>query len=80
MFQVILRLGTGDEADAGVFEDRDAAGTRVQELIESADAGQWLDLGNRYVRPGAVVSIDVHEGRAPTWKGSDSRQRWADEE
>jgi hypothetical protein len=80
MFQVILRLKGGDEADAGVFDDKDAAGRRAAELMETTDAGQWLVLGDRYIRPAAVVSIDVHEGRAPRWRGSETRQRWAGDE
>ena len=80
MFQVIVRVQGGDDADAGVFDDRDAAGKRAAELIQSADAGQWLALGDRFIRPAAIASIDVHEGRVPMWKGSETRQRWAEEE
>jgi hypothetical protein len=80
MFQVIVRLQDGDEADAGVFESRAAADERAAALIESIDAGQWLTLDNRFIRSTVVASIDVHEGRAPRWRGSETRQRWADEE
>ena len=80
MFQVIVRLRDGEEVDAGAFEDREAAGKRVSELVATSDAAQWLELGNRNVRVNAVVSIDVHEGRAPRWKGSETRQRWGDED
>jgi hypothetical protein len=79
MFQVIVRLGGGDEEDAGVFDTRDAADKRVAELTADADAERWLALGDRTIRSSVVVSIDVHEGRAPRWKGSESRQRWAEE-
>jgi hypothetical protein len=80
VFQVIVRVQGGDDADAGVFDDRAAAGKRAAELIETADAGTWLEVGDRFIRPGAIASIDLHEGRAPMWKGSETRQRWADEE
>lgn len=80
MFQVIVRVQGGDDADAGVFDDRQAAGKRAAELIQTAEAGKWLEVGDRFIRPAAIASIDLHEGRAPAWKGAESRQRWAGEE
>jgi hypothetical protein len=79
MFQVIVRLEGGDEADAGVYDTREAAQEAAKAMMSSADAGQWLTLGDRYIRGAAVVSIDLHEGRAPRWRGSETRQRWAEQ-
>ena len=79
MFQVIVRLREGDEADAGSHEDRDLAQKHVAELVERAEAGRWLSVGDRFEHPAAVVSIDIREGRPSTWRGSESRSTWGDD-
>ena len=70
----------GGEAQSDAFEGRDEAARRVIELLTAAEAGGWLDVGDRHIRPGAVVSIDVIESDLPAWGGSASRQRWAQDD
>jgi hypothetical protein len=80
MFHVILQLGNGEEADAGGHGDRAQAEKHVAELVESAESGKWLAVGDRFLQPAAVVSIDIREGRASTWRGSDSRSSWGEDQ
>lgn len=77
MFLLTLRLQGGTEVDAGSFDEPAAAHARAKELIEAAEAGRWLTLDDRYIRPSALISIDVREGRGPTWRGGETRARWA---
>jgi hypothetical protein len=57
---VFVRLTSGERIAAGSFDGQDAAEARAKELMDALDAtGEWPQLEGRYVRPDAVVSIDV---------------------
>jgi hypothetical protein len=58
--QVFVRLTSGERIAAGNFEGQADAERRAKELMDALDAnGEWPQLEGRYVRPDAVVSIDV---------------------
>jgi hypothetical protein len=57
---VFLRLTSGERISAGEFDGQDAAERRAKELMIAIDAhGNWPSVGGRYIKPDAVVSIDV---------------------
>jgi hypothetical protein len=57
---VLARLANGERIDVGRFDDFDAAKTRAHELMaELRHADEWPFLGGRYVRPDAIVSVDI---------------------
>jgi hypothetical protein len=60
--RVVLRLVNGEELELGRHGDRasaDAAAARIVETLAADEATGWLALDGRYVRPGAIVSLDV---------------------
>ena len=58
--RVLVRLTTGERVDCGSFEDRRSAHTRALELMrELREDGEWPFVAGRFVRPEAVVSIDL---------------------
>jgi hypothetical protein len=64
--RVVIRLLGGDELELGGYDDRDQAVTAARGLMERFSAaeasGEWPEVEGRYVRPGAVASIDVLVG------------------
>lgn len=61
--RLIVRLLGGDEVELGSFDNRGDAMKAAQELVarfSSAEAtGEWPEVEGRFLRPGAVASIDV---------------------
>ena len=61
--RIVLRVHGGDDIVVGVAGDREQGvqlARRVMRLIDEADAhGEWPELDGRFIRPGAIVSIDV---------------------
>jgi hypothetical protein len=61
--RLIVRLLGGDEVELGSFDNRGDAMKAAQELVarfSSAEAtGEWPEIEGRFLRPGAVASIDV---------------------
>jgi hypothetical protein len=61
--RVVIRLQGGEEIEAGTAVGRDAAVVIARELVTSieyaASSGEWPEIGDRFLRPGAIVSIDV---------------------
>jgi len=61
--RLVVRLLGGDEIELGSFDDRDDAMDAAQQLVgrfSSAEAaGEWPEVDGRFLRPGAVASIDV---------------------
>jgi pyruvate dehydrogenase E2 component (dihydrolipoamide acetyltransferase) len=58
--RVLVRLENGERIDVGQFGDFDAAKQRARELTtELQQAPEWPFLGGRFVRPAAIVSVDI---------------------
>lgn len=66
--RVVVRTSDGEEIEVGRADSRPAALRLARELIASIESavaeGAWPRLHDRYVRPGAIVSVDVQ--RAPS--------------
>jgi hypothetical protein len=77
---VVVRLMDGDRVLAGRADDSDEAHRIAEELLSrfaQADTA-WPLLDGRYVRPEAVVSIDVVEEEHRRWGGSAERAKIKD--
>jgi hypothetical protein len=61
--RILLRVQGGDDIVVGLTGDRDEGvelARRMMRLIDTAEAhGEWPELDDRFIRPGAIVSIDV---------------------
>jgi hypothetical protein len=58
--RVLVRLENGERIDVGQFGDYEAAKQRARDLTaELQQATEWPFLSGRYVRPDAVVSVDI---------------------
>ena len=61
--RVVVRMHGGEDLELGRVEGRDAAVQMARDMvraIENAEGvGEWPLIGDRFVRPGAIVSIDV---------------------
>ena len=77
-FRVIFNLADGEWVEIGSFGSEDAAETCAQEAAaELATGANWPRVGNRYLRPDTILSIEISErrrltgsaSRASYWKG-----------
>jgi hypothetical protein len=62
--RVVIRLSNNDRVDAAVVGDPRAAKAQAQALIRyiaSKDGGDWPYVGGRFLRPDAIVSVDLVE-------------------
>lgn len=77
---VVVRLVDWSHIELGSFDDEEAALECASDFVNSAirnsDSG-WPLAANRFVRPEAIVSVDVVAGNLPKWSGSTARARWA---
>ena len=59
--KVVVRLTDGDEVACGSYPTRELAKDAARILareIGSAPAGEWPELGGRFVRPELIVSVE----------------------
>jgi hypothetical protein len=60
---VLIRVQGGDEIVVGEAGDRDEAVQMARDLVreveEAAERHEWPEIGGRFLRPGAIISIDV---------------------
>lgn len=67
VFRVVLRLTNGEQVELFDSHDErianDAARDVIRRLITDEASG-WPYVSGRFVRPGAIVSIDVVSSRA----------------
>jgi hypothetical protein len=58
--RVLVRLENGERIDFGRFDGYEAAKKRARDLMaELQQATEWPFLSGRYVRPEAIVSVDI---------------------
>jgi hypothetical protein len=73
-FKVILRLADGERVEAGSFAEATEAHGFAEQFISTAAAGKaWPRIGDRYLRPEVIISIDVVPDDHPRWTGSTGR-------
>ncbi len=61
--RVVVRLRDGDVVQVGTAPNRDSALVLARSVISEIDepTGEWPRVGDRLVRPEAIVSVDVLE-------------------
>lgn len=61
--RIVIRLLGGEQLELASYAERDEAVAAAHELMtqfSSAEStGEWPELDGRFIRPGAVASIDV---------------------
>jgi hypothetical protein len=58
--EVFVRLTSGERIPVGAFDGQSAAEQCAREVMAALDSdGDWPQIEGRYIRPDAVVSIDV---------------------
>ena len=64
--RVVLRVHGDDDIVVGRAEGREPAVQLAREMVRHIEAassrGEWPQIDERFVRPGAIVSIDVQRG------------------
>lgn len=73
---VVVRLVDGDRIVTGTHADSEAAQRSAEELLRKFSQGDsdWLFVEGRYLRPQAVVSVDLVEEEHRRWGGSADRR------
>jgi hypothetical protein len=73
---VVLRLTDGDRVVAGTFESAELAHDRAKELQNGfSSPDTWPLVDGRYLRPQAVISIDLVAEEHRRWGGSADRAK-----
>jgi hypothetical protein len=79
VIHVVVRLVDGDRVLAGSFADAEEAHRIAKELQSSLGQSEthtvWPLVEGRYLRPQAVVSIDLVEEEHRRWGGSTERAK-----
>jgi hypothetical protein len=61
--RVVMRLIGGGDIELGRTSGREAAVELARDVVaeveEAIERDEWPELGERFVRPGAIVSIDI---------------------
>ncbi|MFN0155258.1 MAG: hypothetical protein ACKVUT_12855 [Gaiella sp.] len=61
--RVILRVHGGEDIEIGRSDGREPAVRMARDMIRAIEdaqsRGEWPQIADRFVRPGAIVSIDV---------------------
>jgi hypothetical protein len=59
--RVVLRLADGEFVQAGTAPCLEAAKSLAYSLIRELDhpSGEWPRIGDRHIRPDAVMSVDI---------------------
>jgi len=61
--RVLVRMHGGEDIELARVEGRDAAVEIARDMVRTIDTaestGEWPLVGDRFLRPGAIVSIDV---------------------
>ena len=80
---VVIRLREGDMLEVGTFPTAAEAAARAQDVVRQIAAAEgeatWPFFGERYLRPDAIISVDMHEDVPDRWLGSPVRSHWAEQ-
>jgi hypothetical protein len=71
---VVLRLANGERLELGSFAGEAAAVEQARIVVTQVSTdGGWPFVGGRFIRPDAIVSVDLVEHEASRWLGSQAR-------
>lgn len=72
--RVVVRLAGGERLRIAIFPDQAAAEACARRLVHSLselETGEWPLLGKRFIRPEAIVSVDLVASPAAVWPVED---------
>jgi hypothetical protein len=76
---VELRLVSGDRIEVGVHSSNEEALEAARSVVAHASIeGSWPFVDGRFLRPEAIVSVDLVELADDRWLGSSERAAWGD--
>jgi hypothetical protein len=76
---VEVRLANGEKIEVGVHATREQALEGAREVVAHASAnGAWPFVAGRFVRPDAIISVDLAELDPDRWLGSSARAAWGE--
>ena len=66
--RVVVRMHGGEDVELGRTEGREPAVQMAREMVQAIEQaeshGEWPLVDDRFLRPGAIVSIDVQRAAA----------------
>jgi type II secretion system (T2SS) protein E len=76
---VELRLANGERIEMGAYSSEEEAVEGARQLVAQASVeGTWPFVGDRFIRPDAIVSVDLVRQDGARWLGSSARAAaWA---
>jgi hypothetical protein len=74
-YAVEVRLSNGEHIEVGLFGSHDEAVEGARDIVAQASSGNatWPFLDGRFLRPDAIVSVDLVRQDAERWLGSSAR-------
>jgi hypothetical protein len=72
-FAVVIQLNNGERIEAEAFDTEPEAHDRAERFVTDLGQGRWPLVMQRYLRPDAVVTVDVVRDEQPRWTGSTGR-------
>jgi hypothetical protein len=71
---VVLRLANGERLELGSYPGEAAAVEQASAVVAKvATEDGWPFVGGRFIRPDAIVSVDLVELEVSRWLGSSTR-------
>jgi hypothetical protein len=71
---VLLRLANGERLELGAFTSEAEAVERARAVVaQAASQDGWPFVNGRFIRPDAIVSVDLVELEVTRWLGSQTR-------
>jgi hypothetical protein len=71
---VVLRLANGERLELGSFPGEAAAAEQARAVVAQVSSEDgWPFVGGRFIRPDAIVSVDLVELEVSRWLGSSAR-------
>lgn len=78
-WSVELRLANGERIEFGVYASNEDAIDAARDVVEQASVeGSWPFVSGRFLRPDAIVSVDLVQLAADRWLGSSARAAWGE--
>jgi type II secretion system (T2SS) protein E len=73
-WSVVLRLANGERLELGSFPGEAAATEQARAVVAQVSSEEgWPFVGGRFIRPDAIVSVDLVELEVSRWLGSSAR-------
>jgi hypothetical protein len=75
---VSLRLADGEQLEIGAFRTGEEAREHAQSVVRQISSDHsWPFFEGRFIRPDAIISVDLAAPEGGRWLGSSARRQWA---